>query len=80
MERVHLLFCCLNLAPSSACQVGRAVPGQGPRSNVGDRNRESQPLAWVPYFLVEAQRASQGLSEEGAAIKGGAPPSFPNIR
>lgn len=58
------------------CQVGRAVPCQGSRSDVGERNGENQPLACAPYFLVEALRASQGLTEE----EGGVPTSFPNIR
>lgn len=40
---------------------------------MGDRNGENQPLACVPYFLVEARRASRGLLEEAAVIKGGVP-------
>lgn len=47
---------------------------------MGDRNGENQLLAYILYFLVEAQRASQGLREEGTAFEGGIPPSFPNIR
>lgn len=40
---------------------------------MGDRNGKNQPLACIPHFLVEAQRTSQGLPEEGAAFDGGVP-------
>lgn len=83
MERVRFLSDCLNLVPKP-CQVGRAAPCQESRSNVGDRNRENQPLARVPHFLVKAQRANPGLSgchpglpEGGCCFIGWCSPSHP---